>query len=75
MNAAYELLTEKQAMWAETLIQALRENGIPCEALPVHGAGVTMRTGMQEWLRIYVPKEDKPKAEELLEQLFPAENG
>lgn len=72
MNDGYELLTEKQVMWAEPLMQVLRENGIPCEALPVHGAGVTMKTGMPEQLRIYVPKEEKAKAEELLEQLFSA---
>ncbi len=74
MNADYEFLTEKQAMWAETLMQVLKENGIDCTALPVHGAGVTMKTGMQEWLKIYVPGEDKPKAEALMQQLFSEEN-
>jgi len=74
MGAEYEFLTEKEAMWAEMLIQVLKENSIPYTAIPVHGAGLVMKTGMLERFKIYVPNEDKAKAEEFLEELFPAEN-
>lgn len=70
MNTAYEFLTEKEAIWAEMLIQVLKENHIPCTAIPVYSAGLVMRAGMRERLKIYVPNENKAKAEELLEELF-----
>ncbi len=66
----YEFLTEKEAIWAEMLMQVLKKNHIPCTAVPVYGAGLVMKAGMQERLKIYVPNEDKAKAEELLEELF-----
>ena len=40
MNNGYVLLVEKEEMWAQMLIQVLKDNNIPCSALPVHGAGV-----------------------------------
>lgn len=70
MNANYELLVEKEAMWAEMLLQVLKDNNIPCTALPVHGAGLVMKTGIQERLKIFVPSESKSQAEELLNELF-----
>lgn len=73
MNGDFELLTEKEAMWAEMLQQVLKDNGVPCVAVPVFGAGMTLRAGVQERLKIFVPSEDKLKAEELLEELFSGE--
>lgn len=70
MNANYELLVEKEAMWAEMLLQVLKDNNVPCTALPVHGAGLVMKTGVQERLKIFVPSESKSQAEELLNELF-----
>lgn len=70
MNANYELLVEKEAMWAEMLLQVLKDNNVPCTALPVHGAGLVMKTGIQERLKIFVPSESKSQAEELLNELF-----
>lgn len=56
------------------LIQVLKEHHVFYTAVPVYGAGLVMRTGMLERLKIYVPKEEKAKAEELLAELFPEEN-
>ena len=69
-GTGYEFLSEKEAMWAEMLMQALKENGIPCTSLPVHGAGFVMRTGIMERLQVFVSAEKKPQAEEILEELF-----
>lgn len=74
MDSEYELLCEKDAMWAETLIQVLNNNQIPCVSLPVYGAGLVMKTGMRERLKIYVMKKDKQAAEDLVQQLFSEEN-
>lgn len=75
MDTDYEFLVEKEAIWAEMLMDVLKDNGIPCTAIPIYGAGLVIKTGVQERLNIFVPHEDKAKAEELLEELFPAENG
>ncbi len=72
MKENYEFLVEKQAMWAGMLMQVLEDNGIPCISQPVHGAAMTLRGGLQEALQIYVPGDLKPRAEELLEELFSA---
>ena len=73
MTEAYVLLTEKEEMWARMLMEVLEDNQIPCTAIPVHGAGFTIKTGTQERLKIYVPSRYLPQAAELLEALFPAE--
>ncbi|MCR5663859.1 MAG: DUF2007 domain-containing protein [Oscillospiraceae bacterium] len=69
----FQLLTEKEAMWAEMLMEVLKDNGVPCTAMPVFGAGFSMRTGTPERLKIYVPREKIPDAQELMEELFPME--
>lgn len=74
MDSSYTFLAEKDEMWAHTLMQVLKENDIPYSTLPVHGAGVTMKTGMQERLRIFVPTEYKEKASALLNVLFSSDN-
>jgi len=73
MNDEYVLLTEKEAMWAEMLMQVLKDNDIPCAAMPVYGAGLTVKTGMQERLKVYVPAERMKVAAELLQELFSGE--
>lgn len=75
MDADYVLLTEKEEMWANMLMEVLKDNGVPCTAVPVHGAGMVMRTGIREKLKVYVPQEHKTRAEELLEELFTKDNG
>ena len=70
MTDEYVLLTEKEAMWARMLREVLADNGVPCVALPVYGAGMTLRAGVQERLQICVPAKDKPRAEELMNELF-----
>ena len=69
----YRFLTEKESMWAKMLEEVLKDNDIPCVAVPVLGAGFTLKTGMQERLKIFVPSENKARAEELMNELFPAE--
>lgn len=70
MNTDYEFLIEKEEMWANMLVEVLKDNGIPAAVLPVHGAGLVMKTGMRERLKVYVPGESKSKAEELLQEFF-----
>ena len=66
----FVFLTEKDEIWAGMLMEVLKDHKIPCNAVPVHGAGLTVRTGMPERFRIYVPESVKDRAEELLEELF-----
>ena len=70
MAAEFEFLVEKEAMWAEMLMQVLENNGIPCVSRPVYGAGFTMRTGVQERLQLFVPAEALPQAQDLMQILF-----
>lgn len=71
MESSYVFLTEKEAMWAEMLMEALQKADIPAASVPVYGAGLVMRGGVQERLKIYIPLANKPQAEELLKELFP----
>lgn len=73
MNNGYVLLAEKEEMWAKMLMQVLEDNGIPCVAVPVFGAGFTIKTGTHERLKVYVPSEKLSFASELFEELFSAE--
>lgn len=66
----YQFLVEKEAMWAEMLMEALRGNDIPCVSLPVHGAGLVMKTGMRERTKVFVALDKKSQAEEIVKELF-----
>ena len=70
MNDGYVLLAEKEEMWARMLMQVLEDNHVPCTALAVYGAAFTIRTGMHERLKVYIPSEYLPIASELLQELF-----
>ena len=70
-KSKFAFLAEKEAMWAEMLMQVLKDNGIPCTAEPVYGAGLVMKTGMKERLKVFVAAEKEPQAEEILQELFP----
>ena len=70
MNGDYELLTEKEAMWAELLEQVLKDNGVECVAVPVYGAALALKAGVQERYKLFVPHGQKPQAEELIKELF-----
>ena len=54
-------------------MQILKQNGIVCTATPVYGAGLTMYTGTQDRLKVYVPAPCKQEAEEILEAFFSEE--
>lgn len=71
MTPAYELLVEKEEMWAKMLIQVLKDNNIPCVSIPVLGAGFVARTGIQERLKVHVPSDRIDEAKEILDELFP----
>ena len=73
MDERYVLLIEKEEMWARMLMEVLEDNGIVCAALPVYGAGLSLKTGMQEWMRVFVPREELDLAKELVQDLFSAE--
>lgn len=71
MNSDYVLLTEKETMWAKLLEQVLSDNGVPYVSLPVYGAGLSLKAGVQERWRICVPGDVREQAQELLHELFP----
>ncbi|MCR5460779.1 MAG: hypothetical protein K6F51_12875 [Acetatifactor sp.] len=73
MDNGFELLTEKETMWAEMLGQVLKDNDVPYVAIPVNGTGLSLKTGLQDRLRIYVPADKKRQADSLLNELFPEE--
>lgn len=70
MNTGYEFLVEKDGMWARMFMEILRNNHIPCTFFPADGVGLAIRSGVRERLRIFVPAEKKPQAEELLGEIF-----
>ena len=74
MKEGYVLLVEKEEMWAKMLMQVLEDNDIPCVAVPVFGAGLSVKAGMQERLKVYVPSENLSHATELVEELFLSES-
>lgn len=74
MDNGFELLVEKEEMWAKMLIEVLEDNSIPCIAAPVHGAGLVLRTGISERLKVYVPADRLSQAAELLRDLFSSDS-
>ena len=74
MDNGYVLLVEKEEMWTQMLMQVLEDNHIPCAAVPVYGAGFTIKTGIQESLKVYVASEYLSQAAALVEELFSAEH-
>ena len=70
MHTGYELLTEQPQLWADILMQVLRENGVPCISKPVYGAGLAVSAGLQERMKVYVAPGSLPQAQELLEDLL-----
>ncbi len=66
----YTLLVEKEEIWARMLAEVLKDNGIPCAMLPIYGAGLSMKAGMQDWLKVFVPKEHLETAKDLVDELF-----
>ena len=70
MDTGYKFLAENDLMWAKMFMQILENHHIPCTALPVYGAGLAIRAGIQERLKILVPAEKTTDAKELLEEIF-----
>ena len=70
MESCYELLLIKDEMWAKMLMEVLRDNDIPCTAIPVRGAAFAMKTGLQDQLKVYVPAEKLDEARTLAQELF-----
>ena len=70
MNNDYQLLTEKEDIWAGMLEQVLKDNGVDCVSIPMLGAAVTLKAGARERYQIFVPKHKLQEAEELLNELF-----
>ena len=74
MKDEYVLLTEKEEMWAKMLMRVLEDNGVPCAAIPVFGAGFSLKTGTRERWKVYVPSANLSQAIERSEALFSAES-
>ena len=70
MEGEFVFLIEKEEIWARMLMEVLEDNGIPCGAIPVYGAGLAMKAGMTDWLRVFVPEEKLAEAKEFVSQLF-----
>ena len=70
METCYELLLIKDEMWAKMLMEVLRDNDIPCTAIPLRGAAFAMKTGLQDQLKVYVPAEKLDEAQTLVQELF-----
>ena len=70
MKDAYVILTEKEEIWAKMLMEVLEEHKIPHAAKSVYGAGLVIRTGLQERLTVYVPAEYYEQSKGLTEALF-----
>ena len=70
MENEYKLLIEKEQMWAKMLIEVLEDNGISCITRSVRGAGLFVKTGIQDLLQIYVLAEHYEKATDIVEELF-----
>ena len=52
------------------LMQILKDNGIPCIASPVFGAGLVVKNGMHDRLRVSVPADRLADAQDILEAYF-----
>ena len=74
MDNDYVLLAEKEEMWAKMLMEVLEDNGIVCTSLPVMGIGLSMRVGVQDSLKVFVPAKDLQQASELVQELFSSES-
>lgn len=74
MKEGYVLLVEKEEMWAKMLMQVLEDNNVTCAAIPVFGAGLSIKAGIQERLKVYVPSQNLHRARELAEELFSSES-
>lgn len=70
----YCFLTEKEMMWAEALMEALKNSGIPSVYQTVLGAGVALEVGRSlERYQIFVPCEKIEEAREIDGALFGGE--
>lgn len=66
----YCFVTEKEEMWAKMFMDLLKDQGIACTSLPAVGTGMTMKAGVMERWKIYVPYEALNQALELLKEAF-----
>ena len=74
MSDGYELLIEKEEMWARMLGEVLEDNGIPCVLRGVNGVGFSLHTGIQDRVKVFVPKEYIERASKLVKELFSDES-
>ena len=74
MEKGYELLTEKEVMWAQMLMDMLKDNGIPCRSMPVFGAGLAVAAGFQDRWKVYVPASRFQDALDFLHAFFPEDD-
>ncbi len=69
------LLCEKDAIWAEMLMQALKNDGIPVSSKSVLGAGLAATVGLlTDRIKLFVPLSRLEDAKEVMEQMFSEEN-
>ncbi|MBR6570224.1 MAG: hypothetical protein IKK75_07195 [Clostridia bacterium] len=73
MSNGYKLLTERETIWAQMLMEMLRNNNIPCISSPVFGAGLVVKTSIHDRLKISVPAEQFDEAADLMEAFFSEE--
>ena len=73
MEKGYVLLLENEEMWVKMMVQVLEDNGIPCVTVPVYGAGLTIKAGLQERRKLFVPAEHQSRARDLVQEFFSTE--
>ena len=73
MKNDFVLLTRKESMWAQMLMQVLEDNGITAVGKPVCGVAFSMKTGTMDEIDIYVAADSLDSARELLDGLFSGE--
>ena len=67
----YCFLVEKELIWASSLEDLLKDNGIPCVTRNVLGAGLAAKIGSaMERKRFFVPYSHYSTAKELAEEFF-----
>lgn len=64
-------IVEKEEMWARMFLEILKDNDIPSTNLSSVGAGMVIKAGVPNRIKVYVPYEKLDLAQELLRQAFP----
>ena len=74
MHTDFVFLTELNSMWADMLMQVWQDNGISAIDSPVQGTRPAIYSGQPKGVKIFVPADMKPQAEEIVKAYLGEEN-